>query len=153
MLVDAFPGVQPGHSYAYRVTVVRSDGSFGSAEWSHLASGAVFTAQPLAVVNGNTVRLAADVSYCSAYTQPVRCDPWMMEFRITSSTVGFTYTSIQAWVNNHDPILPASIPGGIDGTFVFTIPGVPAGTHTFSLTALYQPDIRVNAGSVTVVVP
>jgi hypothetical protein len=77
----------------------------------------------------------------------------MMEFTVTSSTSGFSHSSRQVWVNSYDPNLPFTVPGGIEGTFVFTIPGVPKGTHTFALTALYQPDLRASAGSVTVVVP
>jgi hypothetical protein len=46
-----------------------------------------------------------------------------------------------------------TVPGSVEGTFAFTISGVPSGIHTFTLTAIYQPNIRLAAGSVTVVVP
>jgi hypothetical protein len=153
ILVDIYTGLQLGLPHFYRVTVIRPDGTAGSSEGSYTPSGGQFIAGPIAAVNGNTVRLAADVSYCAGVTPPLRCDPWMMEFTVTSSTSGFSHSSRQVWVNSYDPNLPFTVPGGIEGTFVFTIPGVPSGTHTFALTALYQPDFRASAGSVTVVVP
>jgi hypothetical protein len=76
-----------------------------------------------------------------------------MELTVTQSSSGYQYSSEQDWANSYDPILPPTIPGGIEGTFVMTVPGVPPGTHIFSLTAIYQPNIRVAAGSVTVRVP
>ena len=152
-LVDTYSGLQLGVPHIYRVTVIRPDGTSGSTEGSYTPSGGLFTESPLAAVNGNTVRLAAGISYCAGVTPPLRCDPWMMEFTVTSSSSGFSHSSRQVWVNSYDPNLPLTVPGGWEGTFVFTIPGVPRGTHTFALTALYQPDLRASAGSVTVVVP
>jgi len=152
-MTDVYPGLQLGAPYVYRVTVIRPDGTSGSSEGAYTTSGGLFPSAPIAAVNGNTVRIAADVSYCAGYSPPIRCDPWMMEFLVTSSSSGFSHSSRQAWVNSYDPILPPTIPGGVEGTFVFTLSGVPSGTHTFSVTALYQPDHRVSAGSVTVVVP
>lgn len=153
LLTDIYPGLQLGVPHAYRVSVIRLDGTTGSTEAPYTPPAGQFLAGPIAAVNGNTVRLAADVSYCTGQTPPLRCDPWMMELVVTRSTSGFTYSSRQAWANHYDPILPLTIPGGVEGTFVFTIPGVPSGTHTFALTAHYQPDYRADAGSVTVVVP
>ena len=152
-MADVYPGLQLGAAYVYRVTAIRPDGTSGSSEASYTTSGGLFPSAPIAAVNGNTVRIAADVSYCAGYSPPIRCDPWMMEFLVTSSSTGFSHSSRQAWVNSYDPNLPPTIPGGVEGTFVFTLSGVPSGTHTFAVTALYQPDHRVNAGSVTVVVP
>jgi len=152
-LTDVHPGLQLGASYAYRVTVIRPDGTTGSSEATHMTSGGLFLSNPIAAVNGNVVRIAADVSYCDGYNPPIRCDPWMMEFTVTNSSSGFSHSSRQVWVNSYDPNLPITVPGGIEGTFVFTIPGVPKGTHTFALTAHYQPDLRASARSVTVVVP
>jgi hypothetical protein len=150
-LADVYPGLQLGVRYVYRVTVIRPDGTSGSSEAPYTTSGAVFLSTPIAAVNGNTVRIAADISYCT--TPSIRCDPWMMEFRVTSSSVGFRYSSRQPWVDSYDPSLPLTVPGGVEGAFAFTISGVPSGTHTFTLTAIYQPDFQIPAGSVTVVVP
>jgi hypothetical protein len=150
-LIDVYSGVQLGAPYVYRLTVIRPDGTSGSSEAQYTTSGGVFLSSPIAAVNGNTVRIAADVSYCT--TPSIRCDPWMMESLVTSSSVGFTYSSRQAWVDSYNPALPLTVPGGIEGTFAFTISGVPSGTHTFTLTAVYQPDFKVAAGSVIVVVP
>ena len=101
------------------------------------------------------MRVAADVSYCTAtaYAPFMRCDPWMMELVVTNSSSGYTYSSQQAWKDSYDPNLPLTIPGGVEGTFVFIVSGVPSGTHTFALTAIYKPGFRVSAGSVTVHVP
>lgn len=150
-LVDAYPGVRLDAPYVYRLTVIHADGTSGSSEAPYTTSGGVFPSSPIAAVNGHTVKIAADVSYCT--TPPMRCDPWMMEFLVTSSSVGFQYSSRQPWVDSYDPSLPLTVPGGVEGAFAFTISGVPSGTHTFTLTAIYQPDIKVAAGSVTVVVP
>lgn len=73
----------------------------------------------------------------------------MQEFQVTASSSGFFYRSQQAWVDTYDPTVPMSEPG----TMRFTIAGVPAGTHIFTVTALYQPGFRVAAGAVTVQVP
>jgi hypothetical protein len=150
-MTDVYSGLQLGAPYVYRVTVIRPDGTSGSSEGPYMTSGAVFLSNPIAAVSGNTVKIAADISYC--ITPPMRCDPWMMEFLVTSSTVGFQYSSRQPWVDSYDPRLPLTVPGGVEGAFAFTIPGVPSGTHTFTLTAIYQPDFRIAAGSVTAVVP
>ena len=150
-MTDVYPGLQLGAPYVYRVTVIRPDGTSGSSEGPYTTSGAVFLSSPIAAVNGNTVKIAADISYCT--TPSMRCDPWMMEFLVTSSSVGFQYSSRQPWVDSYDPSLPLTVPGGVEGAFAFTIPGVPSGTHTFTLTAIYQPDFQIAAGSVTVVVP
>jgi hypothetical protein len=150
-MTDAYSGVQLGAPYVYRVTVIRPDGTSGSSEGPYTTSSAVFLSSPIASVSGNSVKLAADISYCT--TPFMRCDPWMMEFRVTGSSVGFQYSSRQPWKDSYDPRLPLTVPGGVEGAFAFAIPGVPSGTHTFTLTAIYQPDFQIAAGSVTVVVP
>jgi hypothetical protein len=106
-----------------------------------------FQANPAAAVNGHIVTITTGVSYC----QPLglRCDPWMLEFTVSRSSSGYNYSTQQIWVDNSNPAVPGSEPG----TFAFAIVGVPSGSHTFSVTALYQPTHRVSAGSVTVLVP
>jgi hypothetical protein len=151
-LADVYPGIVIGSPYVYRVTVIHADGTSGSSEGFYTPVGALFMASPIAAVNGNTVRVAADISYC-AMTPPMRCDPWMMELTVKSSSSGFRYSSVQPFTNSYDPNLPITVPGGMEGTFVFVLNGVPPGTHTFALTAVYQPDHRADAGSVTVTVP
>lgn len=156
LLKDVYGGVQLGATYAYRVTAIRPDGTSGSAEASYTTSGGLFLTSPVAalrqVPNGWVVTVAAGVSYCAGTTPLLRCDPWKMEVTVTSSSTGFRYSRLWDWVNNHDPRYPPTEPGGVDGTFAAAFPA-PSGTHTFSLTAVYEPDFRVDAGSVTVVVP
>lgn len=152
-LVDIYPGLQLEYPYIYRVTVIRPDGATGSIEAPHTPPGGRFFSDPIAAVNGNTVRVAADVSYCTKTDPPLPCNPWMLEVVVTNSSTGFSYSRREAWANSYEPSLPPTIPGGVDGAFVFTVSGVPTGTHTFMVTALYQPDHRVVAGSVTVTVP
>jgi hypothetical protein len=143
-LDDVYPGVQLGAAYEYRLTRIQADGTSGSAIVYWEAPSALFQPTPTASVRGNTVALTTGVSYC----QPlgIRCDPWMLEFTVTSSSSGFSYNTRQPWLGMLDALLEP-------GTMVFNVPGVPSGTHTFSVTALYQPDFRVSAGSVTVQVP
>lgn len=154
-LNDNVAGLQLDASYVYRVTVIRSDGTSGSSEASYTTANATFLSSPIAAVNGNTVRVAADISYCTAtaFAPFMRCDPWMMELTVTNSSSGYHYSIQQAWKDSYDPNLPLTVPGGVEGTYVFIISGVPSGTHTIALTALYQPNFRVAAGSVTVQVP
>lgn len=152
IFTDVNPGLQLEKPYAYRLTIIRDDGTAGSTELPYTPSSGMFSSAPLAAVNGHTVRVAADQSFCTLLPG-VRCDPWMMEVTVTSSSSGYSYTSQQLWANSYDPSLPITVPGGIEGTFVFTITGVPPGTHSFTLTALYQPNFRVAAGTVTVQVP
>lgn len=153
VMEDVYPGVQLDTPYVYRLSIIRPDGTSGSSEAFYRTSNAIFLQGPITAVSGNTVRVAADVSYCAAFTPPMRCDPWMMEVVVINSSSGYHYSSQQAWADSYDPALPLTVPGGVEGTFVFVIAGVPAGTHTFALTALYQPNFRVAAGSVTVQVP
>ncbi len=154
-LSDNVPVLQLDAPYVYRVTVIRSDGTSGSSEASYTTANATFLSSPIAAVNGNTVRVAADISYCTAtaYAPFMRCDPWMMELTVTNSSSGYHYSSQQPWKDSYDPHLPLTVPGGVEATYVFIISGVPSGTHTFALTALYQPSFRVAAGFVTVQVP
>ena len=151
-LADVYPGVQLDAPYVYRLTIIHPDGTVGLSEAFYRTSSAKFLSGPIAAVNGNTVRVAANISYCSGLLFE-RCDPWMMELTVISSSSGYHYTSQQAWVDSYDPHLPITIPGGVEGTFVFTVSGVPAGTHTFAVTAMYQPSFRVAAGAVTVQMP
>lgn len=146
-LADAFPGVQLGGAYQYRLTRIQADGTSGSATVYWDAPSASFQSTPTASLSGNVVTLTTGVSYC----QPlgIRCDPWMLDFAVTASSSGFSYTSRQPWIDTYDPAVPASEPG----TMAFKVSGVPSGTHTFTVTALYQPDHRVAVGSVTVQVP
>ena len=144
---DVYPGVQLGGAYHYRLTRIQSDGTSGSALVYWVAPTAWFDLGPTASVSGKTVTLSTGIGFCQVHTQ--RCDPWMVEFTVTSSTSGFSYSTRQVWKNSYDP----SIPGSVEGNFVFAIPNVPSGTHTFTVTAVYQPDHRVTAGSVTVVIP
>ena len=144
---DIYPGVQLGGAYQYRVTRIQSDGTSGSDIVYWEAPTARFELGPTGSVSGNTVTLTTGVSLCQTYNE--RCDPWMVEFTVTSSTTGYSYSTRQAWKNSYDP----NIPGSIEGSFAYAIAGVPSGTHTFTVTALYQPDHRLTAGVVTVVVP
>ena len=146
-LVDVYPGVQLGSGYQYRLTRIELDGSSGSSIVYWEAPTGSFQAAPSAAVNGHTVTITTAVSYCQPHAQ--QCDPWMLEFAVTSSTAGFGYSTQQHWVDNSNPGISGSAPG----TFAFAVTGVPSGTHTFAVTALYQPDHRVSAGAVTVVVP
>lgn len=152
---DNVPGLQLDMPYVYRVTVIRSDGTSGSTEAKYTTANATFPSRPIAAVNGNTVRVAADISYCTATASApsMRCDPWMMELTVANSSSGYRYSSQQPWKDSYDPHLPLTVPGGVEGTFVFIIPEVPSGAHTFALTAIYQPNFRVAAGSVAVQVP
>jgi hypothetical protein len=77
----------------------------------------------------------------------------MMELTVTNSTSGYQYSTQRPWKDSYDPQLPLTIPGGVEGAYVFIINGGPSGTHTLALTALYQPAFRIPAGSVTVQVP
>lgn len=150
-MADVYPVLQFDAPYIYRLTIIRPDGTSGSTEASYRTSGGVFQQGPIASVNGNTVKVAADISYC--IVPFMRCDPWMLEVTVTSSSSGFHYLSQQPWSDSYDPTLPITVPGGVEGAYVFVIPGVPSGTHTFAVTALYQPGFRIAAGSVTVQVP
>ena len=143
-LVDIYPGVQLGAPYQYRLTRIQAGGTSGSRIIYWEAPFGSFKASPVATVSGNTVTITTGVSYCAPLG--LRCDPWMLEFTVTGSSSGFSYSRQQAWHDNSDPL-------GEPGTVAFAIPGVPPGTHTFSVTALYQPDFKVTAGSVTVTVP
>ena len=145
-LVDIYPGVQMGGQYVYRLTAIQG-GASGSLALDWQAPWGSFQSSPLATVNGNTVSITPGVSYC--YPAGVRCDPVILEFTVLSSSTGFSYSVQQPWFDNSDP----SVPGSEPGTFRFGIPGVPSGTHTFNVTAWYQPNLQVPAGSVTVVVP
>ena len=143
---DIYPGVQLGGAYQYRLTRIQSDGTSGSAIVHWDAPTAWFDLGPTASVSGNTVTLSTGIAMCQVIT---RCDPWMVEFTVTNSTSGFSYSTRQPWKDSYDP----SIPGSIEASFVFAVPNVPSGTHTFTVTGLWQPDHRVTAGSVTVLVP
>ena len=143
---DIYPGVQLGGAYQYRLTRIQSDGTSGSAIVHWDAPTAWFDLGPAASVSGNTVTLSTGIAMCQVIT---RCDPWMVEFTVTSSTSGFSYSTRQAWKDSYDP----SVSGSVEGSFMFAIASVPSGTHTFMVTGVWQPDHRVTAGSVTVVVP
>jgi hypothetical protein len=143
-LVDVYTGVQMGAPYQYRLTQIQAGGTSGSSIVYWEAPFGSFQAGPVATVNGSTVTITTGVSYCAPLA--MRCDPWMLEFAVTGSSTGFSYSKQQAWYDNSDPL-------GEPGTFAFAISGVPAGTHTFAVTALYQPNFKVPAGSVTITVP
>jgi hypothetical protein len=146
-LLDVYPGVRMGDPYQYRLTAIHADGTSGSFTIYWEAQSGRFKANPVATVSGPTVTITTGVSYCSPI--PERCDPMALEFTVTNSSTGFSYSTQQSWFDNSDPALPGSEPG----TLAFAISGVPPGTHTFTVTALYQPDLKVAAGSVTVQVP
>jgi hypothetical protein len=146
-LADVYPGLQMGGAYQYRLTRIQADGTSGSGMVYWEAPSGSFRASPTSTVSGSTVTITTGVSYCQPFG--IRCDPWMLEFSVASSSTGFGYTKQQAWYDNSDP----SLPGSEEGTFAFAITGVPAGTHVFTVTALYPPDLKVSAGSVTVIVP
>jgi hypothetical protein len=150
-MADLYPGLQLDAPYLYKLTIIRPDGTSGWTEAPYRTSGGVFMQGPIAAVNGHTVRVAADISCC--VTPPMRCDPWMLDVLVTSSSTGYQYSSRQPWSDSYDPTLPLTVPGGVEGAYVFVIPGVPSGTHTFAVTAVYQPNFRIAAGSVTVQVP
>jgi hypothetical protein len=141
---DNDPAVQLGGRYQYRLTAIQADQSAGSAMVSWEAQSGSFQSAPSATVSGRDVAITTPVSYCSPLG--VQCNPSSVEFTVTTSSTGFSYTSRQAWVDNADPLAQP-------GTFTFTIPGVSPGVHTFTVTALYPPAFRVVAGTVTVTVP
>lgn len=154
-MADVYPVLQLDASYIYRLTIIRPDGTSAWTESPYRAANGIFQQGPIAAVNGNMVRVAADISYCAAtaFVPFMRCDPWIMELTVTTSTSGYQYSTQQPWKDSYDPQLPLTIPGGVEGAYVFIINGVPSGTHTFALMALYQPGFRIPAGSVTVQVP
>jgi hypothetical protein len=146
-LSDVVPGVRMGLPYQYRLTRIAADGTSGSALVYWEAPSAAFPDPPKAAVSGNSVTITTGMSYCMP--QMIQCNPWKLEFAVTASTSGFAYQSTQPWVDSFDSTDPYSMPG----VMKFRIASVPAGTHTFAVTALYEPDFRAPAGSVTVKVP
>jgi hypothetical protein len=146
-LLDVYPGVRMGDRYQYRLTAIHPNATSGSFIIFWEAQTGSFRAPPVATVSGSTVTITTGVSYC--YPIGPRCDPMALEFTVINSSTGFSYTRQQPWFDNSNPTIPGSEPG----TLAYAITGVPPGTHTFVVTALYQPDLRVAAGVVTIQVP
>jgi hypothetical protein len=143
-VADDVPGVQMGGQYLYRLTAIQLGGAAGSTLFQWDAPTGGFQAAPAVAVNGHDVTITTDVSICLPHN--IRCDPTRIDYVVKQSSTGWAYSSRQNWVDNSDPL-------GMPATFAFTISGVPSGTHTIQVTAIYPPDFAVVAGIVTVVVP
>jgi hypothetical protein len=143
-LDDNAPGVVLGARYRYRLTGIQFDRAAGSVSVDYDAPIASFRVAASVAVAGHAVTVTTPVSYCVPPGE--RCDPSWVEFTIPSSSVGFTYSSRQTWVNNAAPLAEP-------GTFTFTIPSVPSGVHQLVVTAIYPPAFRAVMGTLVVSVP
>jgi hypothetical protein len=143
-LNDDTPGIVLGMRYRYRITAIQFDRAAGSASVDYDAPIASFRKAASFSVAGHDVTVTTPVSYCVPPNE--RCDPTWVEYNITGTSVAFTYSSRQTWINNAAPL-------DEPGTFTFTIPGVPSGNHQLVVTLIYPPAFRALAGTLLMSVP